>query len=164
MRKDSGIGCGILIFIIMIIIIPFKLGFDWLEKNELCYEYVPFCESKEESAERELEDVKNDTYFRVKDLAINSSPKKWHSVTEYKTKNGGYVYYLGTNSMNGIYLYWDGNVNNPKLFSLDYQAQEKLNVRIYEGEDRIQLMDEFLESEEAKPLVEESDRFINGDF
>jgi hypothetical protein len=62
----------------------------------------------------------------VEDLAQNSSPLKWHTVKDYNSKDGGHIYYLGTNSLNGIYLYWNGDVKNPQLNSLDYCGAKKV--------------------------------------
>ncbi|MED4400058.1 hypothetical protein [Metabacillus fastidiosus] len=145
----------------MIALIPFKLTLDFLEERDMCYQYIPFCESKQEKAEKEFEQTSNEIYFRVKDLSRNSGVEKWKTITEYRTKNGGYIYYLGTNSANGIFLYWNGEANNYKLYSLDYQAQDKLRIKIYEGEDRIKLMDEFLDSEEVRELNEEFNQLFN---
>ncbi len=161
MKDDSGVGCLLLILVIVVIILPFKLTKDFLEKRDLCYELIPFCESEKEKEEKIFAQYKETMRAKAEIIAQKTSPIKWHKVTEYKTKDGGYIYYLGTNSMNGIYLYWNGDIENFVLQTLDYQAQDKLRIKIYEGRDRIELMDEFLESEEAKPLVEKAKEFFN---
>ena len=129
----------------MVAILPFKLTIDFLEQRDLCYELILFCESEKEKEEKIFEQYKKTMRSKAEIVAQKTSPVKWHTVTEYKTMDGGYIYYLGTNSMNGIYLYWDGDIKNYVLQTLDYQAQDKLGIKIYEGGDRIDLMDEFLE-------------------
>lgn len=161
MRDNSTLGCFGVILLFVIVLLPFKLTLDYLENNELCYKYIPFCESSEEKAIREFEETKEHIYLDIKFMAKNSSPKKWHEITTYKANNSGYVYYLGTNSLNGIYLYWSGETRDYDIWALDYQANEKLRVPIYDGQNRIELMDEFLVSEEALPLHEETEKLIN---
>lgn len=154
MKDKSGWGCLLLMAGFFIIGIPIKLSTDFLEKHDMCYELIPFCESKLEKEEKEFKRAKSKVDLTVKELSDNSSPIKWRKVTEYKAANEGYIYYLGTNSLNGIYLYWDGDIDDPYIYSLDYQAQDKLKVSIYEGADRLELIYEFLDSEEARLLDE----------
>jgi hypothetical protein len=160
MRKNSSWGCLLFLFLIIVIILPIRFALDTLEKHDMCYEIIPFCESKQEEKEKEFKETKDTIDYKVKNIAQNSA-KKWHNITEYKAKKGGYVYYLGTNTMNGVYLYWNGDVDNYDPEALDYQAQDKLFINLYQGKDRLKLIDEFLDSEEADTLNKEFNDMFN---
>lgn len=78
---------------------------------------------------------------------------KWKKLTVYETSTGGFIYYLGTNSLNGLQYYWNGDLANQKIQALDpYSSKQMGNVKLYEGKDKDLILKEWRESEKAKNL------------
>jgi hypothetical protein len=90
----------------------------------------------------------------LKERAQLLPPKKWHELTVYETSNGGFIYYLGSNILNGLTFYWNGNLENQKIQALDDVSSDKLGgVKLYTGKDLEQIKQEWENSDTVKKYL-----------
>ncbi|WP_372814946.1 hypothetical protein [Paenibacillus sp.] len=148
-KIETGIG----IMFALCILVPFVyFGFESLTKKP---------PTPEEIKANEVQKVASDLANKVEKVGKSLAPLKWHRLTVYHTKNGGYVYYLGTNTLNGLHFYWDGNLDVPHVVALDpYSARELGGVVLYKGADIDEILSEWRNSELAS-ILNSSDPLLN---
>lgn len=107
----------------------------------------------EQQKEKEITEIGYELANAVEERGQLLSAKKWHKLTVYETSTGGFLYYLGTNSINGLNFYWNGDLSHQKIQALDtYSAKQMWGVKLYEGADKEMILNEWTNSEESKNL------------